>query len=107
MYFVNSWEKRNSAWSGTPQGLYNALLQKVDISEINPVGHMGTVDTIGCKLLMDLPRLYQIQKNINENETILAGMSLLCFGEYYTKAIAGTYCYQDFLLKNDTATLLR
>lgn len=95
MYFVNSWEKRNSAWSGTPQGLYHALLKKVDVSEINPVGHMGAVATIGCKLLMGLPSLYQIQKKINENETINTGTPLLCFGEYHTKAVADSYCYQD------------
>lgn len=94
MVFLSSWQNLASAWSGTPFGLYSALRQKTDTELLECYERHGKIERAMNVLSMGLLSLGKYKKAIH-NSHLPAGVPLLCFGEYDSRHIGSTYCYQD------------
>lgn len=95
--FVFSWLNESStAWSGTPRGLYNSLIKKVDVRKLN-VG--TTEDNIILryfkKIFLPTFNYSYAKKIINNDNNINNTDPYLLFGEYNTKVVSQSFCYQD------------
>lgn len=95
MYFINNWNELSGAWSGTPNGLYNALLQKTDVKLVDVAKNNGMIQKIYNKLTMSIGDMRRVEEILNSNGTAEGDKPIFCFAEYYTKGIKNTYCFQD------------
>lgn len=98
--FVFSWlDESSSAWSGTPKGLYNALSKKVEVRKLNVgIKQDNLIRRYTTKIFLPLFNYSYAKKIINNDENINNNEPYLVFGEYNTKVIGQTYCYQDLAI---------
>lgn len=94
MYFVNSWPKLEAAWSGTPNGLFTALSQKLDVHLLDGCPTSSKAGNILSALTMGLSRLDSIERKLNK-VAVPSNTPLFTFGEYASRHVKNTYCYQD------------
>jgi len=100
LIFVSSWPNRKTAWSGTPNGLYTALEKKCALREIEVAPAASSSPLVNrAKHLWDfftchLGQNRAIGQRI-DSQNPEDGDPLLVFGEYASKFVGKTYCYQD------------
>ena len=94
MFFLSSWPTLDNAWSGTPMGLYTALSKKINLRLLECHKEPGKIKSILNLLSMDLTALPAFEKHLNRVD-IPNGVPLFVFGEYLTRHLSSTYCYQD------------
>ncbi|MBR5617443.1 MAG: glycosyltransferase family 4 protein [Oscillospiraceae bacterium] len=83
-----------TAWSGTPMGLYTALSKRLDVTLLDGCRSKNRAATVLNGLTRGLLRLRSTQQ-VLEDEPIPAGVPVFAFGEYRSRHIKNTYCYQD------------
>ena len=83
-----------TAWSGTPMGLYTALSKRLDVTLLDGCRSKSRAATVLNGLTRGLLRLRSTQQ-VLEDEPIPAGVPVFAFGEYRSRHIGNTYCYQD------------
>lgn len=94
IYFINSWQDIKSAWSGTPNGLFNALSKYVEVRELHLHKKSGRIAQIINSLTMQMIQNRFIEKQIDRT-AIPDNQPVFAFGEYRSKSVKNTYCYQD------------
>ena len=94
IYFINCWKDLKSAWSGTPNGLFNALSKHSEVTEIHLYKKSGRISYILNSLTMQMMRNHAIEKQIDGLD-ISGNQPVFAFGEYFSKSVKNTYCYQD------------
>lgn len=94
IYFINAWPKLESAWSGTPMGLYTALSKHMKLHLLNGCTYTGRVRDVLNILTMGLPLMNSIVRLIDRTD-IPDHTPILAFGEYSSRHVKDTYCFQD------------
>ena len=102
LFFVNSWPNLESAWSGTPMGLYRALAKRLTIRRVDAGKQMGKLGRLANLLTLGLLSQANFEKQLDHLE-VAENAPLFVFGEYISRHLHQTYCYQDmsvdFLLR--------
>ena len=99
LWFVFSWtDESSSSWSGTPRGLYDALVKRVEVRKLN-------VSTKGNYFIQQIKRIFfpasdysRAKKVIDSNSNIDKSEPCFMFGEYNSKAAPQSFCYQDLTI---------
>ena len=100
LFFVSNWKDLTHVWSGTPNGLYKALLKKIELQKIEAIVSLVKINklqkllSIFDNFMMNLFNVKKtghiINKQDNPNED-----PFFVFSESLSKHVGKTYCYQD------------
>lgn len=94
IYFINCWPKMEAAWSGTPMGLYTTLSKRMNLHLLDGCAKTNKIEQILNGASMGLLRLNSIERLINQTD-IPAHTPIFAFGEYSSRRVKDTYCFQD------------
>ena len=94
IYFINAWPKMEAAWSGTPMGLYKTLSARMNLHLLDGCANTNKIENILNGMTMGLVRLNSITRLIDRTE-IPDHTPIFAFGEYASKRVKDTYCFQD------------
>jgi len=99
--FVSTYGRLKDAWSGTPYGLHTAFSKKIPVDTVSIVLPEGKHKLIrrAKNLFNTLTYLLfafsRTERILDRKTDASDDAPLFVFGEYETKAIKRTYCYQD------------
>ncbi len=94
MYFINAWPNMESAWSGTPMGLYTTLSKRLKLHLLDGCAKTNRVEQTLNGMSMGLVRLHSITRLIDRTD-IPDHTPIFAFGEYSSRRVQDTYCFQD------------
>ena len=94
LFFVNMWPDFETAWSGTPMGLYTSLSKRLDVSLVDCCRDKSKAAVILNGLTRGLLRLNSTKRILNETP-VPAGTAVFAFSECVSRHIKDTYIYQD------------
>ena len=94
MYFIKCWPRMESAWSGTPMGLYTALSRRMKLHLLDGCANSNKIENALNGVTMGFPRLHSITRMIDEAD-IPDHTPVFAFGEYCSRHVQDTYCFQD------------
>lgn len=94
MYFIKCWPKMETAWSGTPMGLYTTLSKRMQLHLLDGCPNSNKIEKALNGVTMGLPRLRSITRMIDETN-IPDRTPIFAFGEYCSHHVQDTYCFQD------------
>lgn len=94
LFFTNIWPDFETAWSGTPMGLYTALSRRLDVSLLDCCQDKSKTAVIINGLTRGLLRLNSTKRILND-APISDGTPVFAFSECTSRHLKDTYCYQD------------
>ena len=94
IHFINCWGNLKTAWSGTPNGLFNALSKHLDVTELHLYKKTGKIEKVLNALTMQMIQNNFIEREIDRMD-VSDNQPVFAFGEYRSKVVKNTYCYQD------------
>lgn len=92
--FINSFQDLENAWSGTPNGLFQALSKYTPVEYHHIYKQSNRLAFIFHLLTMQLLRNHYIEEQMNTID-FAENQPIFTFGEYRSKSVKNTYCYQD------------
>ena len=94
LFFTNIWPDFETAWSGTPVGLYTSLSKRLDVSMLDCCQDKSKAAVIINGVTRGLLRLNSTKRILNE-APIPEGTPVFAFSECENRHLKTTYCYQD------------
>ena len=94
LFFVNMWPDFETAWSGTPMGLYTALSKRLEVSLLDCCEDKSKAAVILNGVTRGLLRMNSTKRILND-APIPEGTPVFAFSECVSRHIKDTYCYQD------------
>ena len=94
LFFTNIWPDFETAWSGTPVGLYTSLSKRLDVTMLDCCEDKSKVAVILNGVTRGLLRLNSTKRILNE-APIPDGTPVFAFSECENRHLTNTYCYQD------------
>ncbi|MBQ4515313.1 MAG: glycosyltransferase family 4 protein [Clostridia bacterium] len=96
--FVFSWKNASSgSWSGTPKGLYDAFIKKIKVRKLNvSIKQNNFILKLITKIILPTLEYSHAKKIINNDANANDKEPYFVFGEYNSKFVNRTFCYQDF-----------
>ena len=94
LFFTNIWPDFETAWSGTPVGLYTSLSKRLDVSMLDCCQDKSKAAVIINGVTRGLLRLNSTKRILNE-APIPEGTPVFAFSECENRHLKNTYCYQD------------
>ena len=94
LFFMNIWPDFETAWSGTPMGLYTSLSKRLDVSLLDCCQDKSKAAVIVNGLTRGLMRLNSTKRILND-APISDGTPVFAFSECTSRHLKDTYCYQD------------
>lgn len=88
------WPDFETAWSGTPMGLYTSLSRRLEVSFLDACRDKSKAAVIVNGLTRGLLRMNSTKRILNE-ASIPDGTPILAFSECVSRHVRDTYCYQD------------
>lgn len=92
--FVFSW-KNEKAWSGAPSGLYGALSKKLNLEKINVASSNNSIIQKVKEHLFPNMIFKHAERVLDSRCCVNPDEVYFVFGEYISKSVANTFCYQD------------
>lgn len=92
--FTFSWTNEK-AWSGTPSGLYQALSKRLDLEKLNVAPSNNSFLQKVKSLLFPSAVYKQAERILNSHCHANSNVVYFVFGEYISKSVSNTFCYQD------------
>ena len=94
LFFTNIWPDFETAWSGTPVGLYTSLSTRLDVTMLDCCEDKSKAAVILNGVTRGLLRLNSTKKILND-APINDSTPVFAFSECVSRHIKNTYCYQD------------